>query len=116
MNRRIKKKRSEKEEEHLVDMSARLSIKIVESTIEEQDEFQRDLDEMYLKIEKQMEAYEDNLKRVIKTTMTNKVVSITEADDAYIEKCKEEYRNRNIENIERRYRQIIKGLEETGLF
>ena len=104
MNRRIKKKRSEKEEEHLIDMSARLSIKFVESTIEEQDEFQRDLDEMYLKIEKQMEAYEDNLKRVIKTTMTNKVVSITEADDAYIEKCKEEYRNRNIENIERKYR------------
>lgn len=116
MNRRIKKKRSEKEEEHFIDMSARLSIKIVESTIEEQDEFQRDLDEMYLKIEKQMEAYEDNLKRVIKTTMTNKVVSITEADDAYIEKCKEEYRNRNMENIERRYNQIIKCLEDTGLF
>lgn len=111
MNKRIKKKRQT--EEHLVDMTARLHIKIVETTIEEEEEFQNDLINMQIEIEKQMQKYEDDIKKLFQKNMSSAIIDSTEDDaDRYIEKYKTEFATRRKQNVERRIQQILNLLEE----
>lgn len=111
MNKRIKKKRQT--EEHLIDMTAHLHIKIVETTIEEEEEFQNDLINMQIEIEKQMQKYEDDIKKLFQKNMSSTIIDSTEDDaDRYIEKYKTEFATRRKQNVERRIQQILNLLEE----
>lgn len=112
MNKRIEKKKTNNNKKHMIDMSSRIQIKIVKSTPEEELELQKDLDEIEIKVEQQMSLYEENLKKIVKTTTTKKVVNISKEDEDLIAYYKEEYKTRNKENIERRLNQALRFLKE----
>ena len=112
MNKRIEKKKTNNSKSHMVNMRSRIQIKIVKSTPEEELELQRELDEIEIKVEEQMSLYEENLKRIVKSTTTRKVVNISKEDEDLISYYKEEYKTRNKDNIERRLNQALKFLKE----
>lgn len=94
-------------------MTARLHIKIVETTIEEEEEFQNDLINMQIEIEKQMQKYEDDIKKLFQKNMSSAIIDSTEDDaDRYIEKYKTEFATRRKQNVKRRIQQILNLLEE----
>lgn len=111
MNKRTKKKT--RTEEHIIDMHARLHIKIVKTTIEEEEEFQKDLCDMQKEIEKSMKEYEEDLKRLIRRSMNSDVINATSEDvDRYVELYRTEYSTMRKENIERRAKQLLGLIEE----
>lgn len=108
--RRMKKIRTE---EHIIDMHSRLHIKIVETTIEEEEELQKDLYDMQKEIEQSMKEYEEDLKRLIQKSMNSDVINATSEDvDRYGELYRSEYSTMRKENIERRIKQLLGLIEE----
>jgi len=105
--------RKRKTEIHMIDMTSRMHIKIVETTIEEEDALQKELDDINIIIERRMKEYEDSLQKLIKSVETCDVIDITEKDtDYFIENYKQRYKNRNIENIRKKMRDYLKLIEE----
>lgn len=99
-------KKRKKNETHMVDMTARLQIKIVESTIEEEEELQRDLDEVSILVEQRMLEYEKNLQEMILAAISENIVNATQKDsDYFIEKYSKKFKGRNPDNIKNRIEQ-----------
>lgn len=106
-------KRIKKQEVHYIDMSSRLHIKIVESTIEEENELQEDLDELQRAIEERMRQYEESVKRLIMEACTEPIIDTTEEKANYfIEKYKEQFKNRNQDNVQNRFKQYQKYIDK----
>lgn len=106
-------RRRKKEEIHIIDMNSRLHIKIVKSTIEEDNELQMDLDEVQKIVERKMFQYEQNLKRLINNALSDYVIDTTEKDaDYFIQKYKEQFENRNPDNIRNRIEQYQRYIKE----
>lgn len=102
-------KKIKKEEVHYIDMHSRLHIKIVESTIEEENELQEDLDELQKILEEKMQQYEESLKRLIMEARTESIVDITEEKANYfIKTYKDQFKNRNQDNVRNRFEQYKK--------
>lgn len=94
-------------------MSSRLHIKIVESTIEEENELQEDLDELQRAIEERMRQYEESVKRLIMEARTEPIIDTTEEKANYfIEKYKEQFKNRNQDNVQNRFKQYQKYIDK----
>lgn len=105
-------KRKKKQEVHMIDMTYRRYIKIVESTAEEEAELDAQLREMDVIIEERMRQYEIDLQHLIKSALSEDVVKVTDKDSEYfLRTYKDEFKHRNQDNIQRRFAQLKKYLE-----
>lgn len=102
-----------KQEVHMIDMSGRLKMKIVheEFTSEDELEWEREMEEMNEKMEEHMQRYEENLKRLFSSAMTDPQKSQKDAD-YFIHEYGERFIGRNPDNIKNRLRLYNKYLEQ----
>lgn len=103
-----------KEEIHMIDMSGRLKMKIVheEFTSEDEIEWEEEIKEMNRKMEDRMKRYEDNIKLLFTSTVSdsNKLGEID--DDYFIHQYGDKFIGRNPDNIKNRIQLYNKYLKE----
>lgn len=105
--------KKKKKDVHMIDMSARLNVKVVSATQEETIALQHELDEIEISVAKRMELYEKNLKNIISSVINEGLNSQTEKDSMYfIEKYEDYIENRNHNNIKNRLEQYKLYIEE----
>lgn len=105
-------RRRKRKEIHIIDMNSRTRIKIVKTTVEEENKFDQELNKMDENIEKSMEEYEKNLRRLMQRAISEPVVkSSKEQTEYFIKTYKKEYEHRNKDNIRKRYEILQKYLQ-----
>ena len=102
-----------KQEVHMIDMSGRLKMKIVheEFTSEDELEWEREMEEMNKKMERCMQKYEENLKRLFSSAITD-TQDPEKDDDYFIREYGERFIGRNPDNIKNRLQLYNKYLEQ----
>ncbi len=91
-----------KKELNMVDMKARLHMKIIPGTPEESNILQKELDEINIAVEKRMQLYEKNLKDNIHSIMSGNVIVSNDEVEYFINTYQSMIENRNIDNIKNR--------------
>ncbi len=102
-----------KQEVHMIDMSGRLKMKIVheEFTSEDELEWEREMEEMNKKMEERMLRYEENLKHLFSSAISD--TQDPEKDANYfIREYGERFIGRNSNNIKNRLQLYNKYLEQ----
>lgn len=102
-----------KQEVHMIDMSGRLKMKIVheEFTSEDELEWEREMEEMNEKMEKCMQKYEENLKHLFSSAISDTQDPQKDAD-YFIREYGDKFIGRNPDNIKNRLRLYNKYLEQ----
>lgn len=102
-----------KQEVHMIDMSGRLKMKIVheEFTSEDELEWECEMEEMQKKMEERMQRYEENLKRLFSSAMTDTQKPQKDAD-YFIREYSNKFIGRNPDNIKNRLQLYNKYLEQ----
>lgn len=97
----------------MIDMSGRLKMKIVheEFTSEDELEWELEMEEMNKKMEEYMQRYEENLKHLFSSAMTDAQKPQKDAD-YFIREYGDKFIGRNPDNIKNRLRLYNKYLEQ----
>ena len=96
----------------MIDMTARLNVKITPGTYEESINFQKELDEINILVEKRMQLYEQHLHTTISSIMNDEIVVSYQDVKYFISTYEKMVENRNIENIKNRMEQYNMYLAE----
>ena len=102
-----------KQEVHMIDMSGRLKMKIVheEFTSEDELEWEREMEEMNKKMEERMPRYEENLKHLLSSAISDTQDPEKDAD-YFIREYGDKFIGRNPDNIQNRLQLYSKYLEQ----
>lgn len=106
-----------KREIHIIDMSGRLNVRIIhtETTAEDIEQAMKEYEESRLRIEKQMQDYEQHIRRMFIDATSEAHIHVTIKDaDYYIDKYKNEFLGRNPKNIENRIKMYEKYIDGKG--
>nr|DAN13965.1 MAG TPA: Transcription factor Dp-1, Transcription factor sandwich, CELL CYCLE, TRANSCRIPTION.55A [Caudoviricetes sp.] len=106
-----------KREIHIIDMSGRLNVKIIhaETTAEDIEQAMKEYEESRLRIEKQMQDYEQHIKRMFIDATSEAHIHVTCNDaDYFIKKYGEKFSGRNPKNIENRIKMYEKYIDGEG--
>lgn len=99
--------KKKKKEIVMVDMSARLNIKVIESTEEESIQLQKELEEMELSIQRKMQRYECEIRELFMSSWDDDIVSSRKRDsDYFISTYENIYKNCNNDHIKNRLKKI----------
>ena len=104
-----------KEEVHMIDMSGRLKMKVIheEFTSEDEEEWENEMREMYIKIEQHMQRYEEHIKEMFTSAYNNPNINYTEKNDEYfIKTYGDKFIGRNPDNIKHRIDLFNKYIKE----
>lgn len=109
----MKRKRYKKEKVHMIDMSSRLEMEIIheEYTSEDEKEWEREIIEMDKKMEEHMRRYEENLKLLFSSAISDTQTPEKDAD-YFIREYGERFIGRNPDNIKNRLKLYNKYLEQ----
>lgn len=103
-----------KEEIHMIDMSGRLKMKIVheEFTSEDEEEWENEIIEMNKNIEDRMNRYENYIKMLFSSAISDENKPSEEDTDYFINKYSNKFIGRNPNNIKNRLQLYDKYLEQ----
>lgn len=106
-------RRYKKEEVHMIDMSGRLEMKIIheEYTSEDEKEWELEMLEMNRKMEERMKRYEEHLKYLFTSAVTDTQKPQKDAD-YFIHEYGNKFIGRNPDNIKNRLQLYNKYLEQ----
>ena len=105
--------KKKKKERTMIDMRARLNIKIIPGTAKESSDLQKELDEINIIVEKRMQLYEEHLRTHIMSVMSEEIIVSNRDVDYFINTYQKMIENRNIDNIKNRMKQYHAYLTES---
>ena len=105
--------RYKKEEVHKVDMSGRWEVKIVheELTATDEEEWENEIAIINEKMQQSMQRYEDNLRMLIASALSDTKKDETRDADYFIREYGNKFMGRNSENIKNRLDMYNKYIE-----
>lgn len=96
----------------MVNMSARLNIKIASTIDDETDELNKDLAEIQITVERRMQSYEAEIKAMYISLLSESVITTPTRDSSYFIEKYQDMIDRNAQNIINRMRRIQGYLQE----
>lgn len=94
--------KKKKKDATIVDMSARLNVKILSTTSDEADILEKDLQEIEIIVEKRMQSYELEIREMILSTMNESIIVASERNSSYFIERYQDMIDRNNKNILKR--------------
>lgn len=103
-----------KQEVHMIDMSGRLKVKIVheEFTLEDEKEWENEINETQKKLEERMKRYDEYIKSIFISAYSDSYQPSDKDSDYFINEYSEKFIGRNSDNIKNRLELYRKYLEE----
>lgn len=105
--------KKKKKENHMIDISGRINIKVVAATAEEIEHFEHELRDIEMSVEKRMKQYEEEINRMMIEATSADIITVTEEDALYfIETYEKIFVDRNSQNIINRLKQYLLCIKE----
>ena len=106
--------RYKKQEVHMIDMSGKLHLHIIheEYTQEDEEQWEREMNEMQQKLEERMSRYDNHIKSIIMAARSDTNQPSEEDSKYFIKTYGNKFIGRNPKNIENRLKLYNKYLKE----
>ena len=102
-----------KREVHMIDMTNRLKVRIIEGTLDEDNRYEQEFEKMQYAIEERTRRYEKEIRDLVISANTETCIKVTTNDTEYfIKKYNKEFIDKNPDNIKNRILMLQQYIEE----